>query len=111
MSTTYFEIKDRLTLERNQVIAIYLNCVFSFFAFFILIIIAATLTPVANDASILIKDAGKSLNDFSILIPEINGLIPEAKNTTRILGRMNPRINQGMFILKQLCIQDPECHL
>ena len=109
--STYFEIKDRLTLERNQVIAIYLNCAFSFLAFFILIIIAATLTPVAHDASILIKDAGKSLNDFSILIPEINGLIPEARNTTRILGHMIPRINEGMYILKQLCLQVPQCHI
>jgi hypothetical protein len=108
---TYHELNERFSLERNQVIAIYLNCFFSSLSFFVLIIIAATLSPVAQDASILIKDAGESLNDFSIMIPEINGLIPEAQNTTRILGHMIPRINQGMFILRQLCLQDPECHL
>ena len=108
---TYHELNERFSLERNQVIAIYLNCVFSTLSFLVLVIIASTLTPVANDASILIKDAGMTLNDFSIMIPEINGLIPEAQNTTRILGHMIPRINQGMYILKQICIQDPGCHL
>ena len=44
------------------------------------------------------------------MIPEINGLIPEAQNTTRILGHMIPRITQGMDILRQLCNQVPECH-
>tara|TARA_B100001250_G_C19612102_1_gene705430 strand:+ start:473 stop:805 length:333 start_codon:yes stop_codon:yes gene_type:complete len=109
--STYHRLNEHLSLERNQIIAIYLNCVFSTLIFFILIIIAATLSPVAKDADILIKDAGVTLKDFSIMIPEITHLIPEAKNTTRILGRMIPRIYQGMYILKQICIQDPSCHL
>jgi len=36
-------------------------------SFFVLIIIAATLSPVAQDASILIKDAGESLNDSKLI--------------------------------------------
>ena len=108
---TYRELNERFSLERNQVIAIYMNCCFSMLALLILVIIAANLTPVAQDASILIKDAGVTLNDFSIMMPEINKLIPEAKNSTRILGRMIPRINQGLYILRQICFQDPSCHL
>jgi len=108
---TYHQLNERFSLERNQVIAIYLNCCFSTLAFLVLVIIAANLTPVVQDAGILIKDAGESLNDFSIMIPEINKLIPEAKNSTRILGHMIPRINQGIRILIQICVQDPGCHL
>lgn len=108
---TYRELNERFSLERNQVMAIYLNCCFSTLAFFVLVIIAANLTPVVQDAGILIKDAGESLNDFSIMIPEVNKLIPEAKNSTRILGHMIPRINQGLYILRQICLQEPSCHL
>jgi len=64
---TYHELNERFSLERNQVIAIYLNCFFSSLSFFVLIIIAATLSPVAQDASILIKDAGESLNDSKLI--------------------------------------------
>ena len=109
--STYHDLNERFSLEKNIVIAIYLNSFFSTLMFVVMVVIASTLTPVANDASILIKDAGISLNDFSVLIPEINGLIPEAQNTTRILGRMIPQINQGMYILRQMCRQDPACHL
>lgn len=108
---TYHQLNERFSLERNQVIAIYLNCVFSTLIFFILVIVASMLNPVAQDAHILIKDAGLTLKDFSVMIPEINGLIPEAQNTTRILGHLIPSINQGMHILRQICIQDPGCHL
>tara|TARA_B110000967_G_scaffold206512_1_gene253424 strand:+ start:1510 stop:1842 length:333 start_codon:yes stop_codon:yes gene_type:complete len=108
---SYQRLTDELSLERNQILAIYINCVFSSFLLIILIIIAATLTPLANDAGILIKDAAITLKDFSILIPEINRLIPEARNTTLILGHMVPEIKQGMRILRQLCIQDPLCNL
>ena len=111
MPTTYHRINEELSLERNQVIAIYLNCVFSFLFFIILIAVIATLNPVAQDANILIKDAGESLKDFSIMIPEVNHLIPEAKNTTRLLGRMIPEIRRGLYILRQICLQDPGCHL
>jgi hypothetical protein len=69
------------------------------------------LGPVVNDAGVLINDASQSLDDFSIIIPEVNKLIPEAMNTTRILGHMIPKINQGMYILRQLCLQYPECQL
>ncbi len=110
MSSTYNELSERLSLDKNQVRAIYLNCCFSAINLLILFIIATMIGPLVNDASILIKDAGSTLNDFSIMMPEISSLIPEAKNTTRILGHMIPRINQGMHILNQLCIQDPECH-
>lgn len=111
MSTTYHSINEKLSLERNQVLAIYLNCFFSAMFFFILVGIAATLSPLANDAGILINDAGVTLKDISIMVPEINQLIPEAQNTTRILGHFIPRINQGLYILRQICAQDPSCHL
>ncbi len=115
MAARYSEISEEITehlkLEKNQVRAIYLNCCFSALSVLILIIIAGMLGPVAKDAGILINDAGDTLNDFSVMIPEINHLIPEAKNTTRILGHMIPRINQAMYILRQICLQDPECHL
>ena len=52
-----------------------------------------------------------TLKDITIMVPEINKLIPEAKNTTRILGHFIPRINQGLYILRQICAQDPQCHL
>ena len=107
----YQQINENFSLERNQVIAIYTNCFISFLLFFILVGIAATLSPVAKDAGILINDAGTTLKDITIMIPEINKLIPEAKNSTRILGHMIPRINQGIRILIQICIQDPGCHL
>lgn len=108
---TYHELGERLYLEKNQARAIYLNCVFSTISCLILFIIAIMLGPVAKDAGILINDASATLEDFSIMIPKVNGLIPEAQNTTRILGHMIPEINQGMSILRQLCIQDPGCHL
>jgi len=107
----YQQINEKISLERNQVIAIYANCFISFLLFFILVGIAATLSPVAKDAGILINDAGTTLKDITIMIPEINQLIPEAQNTTRILGHFIPRINQGLYILRQICTQDPQCHL
>jgi hypothetical protein len=107
----YNEINERLSLERNQVIAIYCNSFFSFLNFLILFIIAVELGPVVKDAGILLKDVGVTLKDISIMVPEINRLIPEARNTTLILGHMVPEINQGMYILRQLCIQDSICHL
>ena len=106
----YSELNEKYSLEKNQVIAIYLNCIFSSVLVLTMIIIAATISPLANDANILINDASQSLNDFSIMIPEVNGLIPEAKNTTRILGHMIPEITRGLSILKQICRQDPGCH-
>jgi hypothetical protein len=64
-----------------------------------------------RDANVLINDASYSLHDFSVIMPEISLIIPEARNTTRILlGHLIPEINQGMSILRQLCLQDPECH-
>ena len=107
----YSELNEKYSLEKNQVIAIYLNCIFSSVLVLTMIIIAATISPLANDANILINDASQSLNDFSIMIPEVNKLIPQAMNTTHILGRMIPRVNQGLYILRQICRQDPQCQL
>ena len=90
---------------------LYCNTCMVFIHFIILLIIAIEISPLVHDASILISDAGDTLRDFSILIPKINQLIPEAQNTTRILGHMIPEINQGMHILRQLCLQDPQCYL
>jgi len=109
MSNSYNELKETLNLENTQRGAIYLNCVFSTLTFIVLIVIAATLTPIAQDAGILIKDAGVTLKDISSMIPELNILMPEAQNTTRILGNMIPEISRGMDILDQLCLQFPSC--
>jgi hypothetical protein len=106
---SYQQMREEVHLDQNK--AIYVTCVCTLINFLILFIIAVMLGPVAHDAGILINDAGKSLVDLSIMIPEINHLIPEARNTTRILGHMIPKINQGMYILRQLCNQDPACHL
>ena len=107
--TSYQQMREEGYVNQNK--AIYVTCLCTLINFLILFIIAVMLGPVAHDAGILINDAGKSLIDLSIMIPEINGLIPEAQNTTRILGHMIPRITQGMDILRQLCNQVPECHL
>ena len=107
----YRRIDD--AVERNYDIKYvhYCNLCFSFLLFIIMLIIACELTPVAKDAGILIHDAGETLEDYGILIPKINGLIPEAKNTTRILGRLIPEIKQGLRIMRQLCYNDPNCHI
>ncbi len=99
-------------VERNTNIkyVAYCNLCFTFLLFIIMIAIATELSPLAKDAGILIKDAGETLNDYGILVPKINGLIPEAQNTTRILGRLIPEIKQGMRILAQLCYNDPNCY-
>ena len=81
-----------------------------FIHFIILFIIAIEIIPLVRDANVLINDASYSLHDFSVIMPEISLIIPEARNTTRILGHLIPEINQGMYILRQLCLQDPECH-
>ena len=89
---------------------LYLNTCMMCIHFLILIIIAAMLGPVANDAGVLINDASTTLHDFGTIIPKINLLIPEAENATRILGHMIPEISEGIKILKQICQQDPSCH-
>tara|TARA_B110000008_G_C16944650_1_gene553913 strand:+ start:309 stop:542 length:234 start_codon:yes stop_codon:yes gene_type:complete len=76
-----------------------------------LFVIAIEIIPLVNDANVLINDASASLHDLSVIMPKINVILPEAQNTTRILGHMIPEINQGMYILRQLCLQDPECYL
>ncbi len=108
LNDSFDRIKNNL--QRNHILMIYCNTFFSFSIFIILIIIASQLSPVVNDAGILINDASENLKDFSILIPKINNLIPEAQNTTRILGRMIPMIRNGMHQLRQLCYEAPECH-
>ena len=95
----------------SEVKVLYCNTFMVFLHLLILIIVAVEIAPLVGDASILIHDASDTLHDFSVLMPKINSLIPEAKNTTRILGRMIPEINQGLRILRQLCLQDPQCHL
>jgi|UniRef100_A0A6C0BXZ6 hypothetical protein len=98
------------SLNKNHILMIYCNTFFSFSIFIILIVIASQLSPVVNDAGILINDASENLKDFSILIPRINNLIPEAQNTTRILGHLIPMIKNGMHQLRQLCHEAPGCY-
>ena len=95
----------------SDIKVLYCNTFMVFLHLLILIIVAVEIAPLVGDASILIHDATDTLHDFGVLMPKINSLIPEAKNTTRILGRMIPEINQGLRILRQLCLQDPQCHL
>ena len=95
----------------RETTVLYCNTTMVFIQFIILFVIAIEIIPLINDANVLINDASDSLHDFSVIMPEINVILPEARNTTRILGQMVPEINQGMHILRQLCLQDPECHL
>ena len=97
-------------VERDSKV-LYCNTFMLVIHFIILFIIAIEIGPLVRDASILISDASDTLRDFSVIMPKINKLIPEAQNSTRILGHMIPEINQGMRILRQLCLQDPQCHL
>jgi hypothetical protein len=108
---SYSELTESLQLEKHQAVAIYMNCCFSFMSFIVLLVIIGELGPIAIDAGILIKDAGTTLNDISAMIPEISNLIPEARNTTLLLGQMIPKVNQGMYILRQICVKYPGCHL
>ena len=100
-----------LETTESEVKVLYCNTFMVFLHLLILFIVAIEISPLVGDASILINDASDTLHDFSVLMPKINSLIPEAKNTTKILGRMIPEINQGLRILRQLCLQDPQCHL
>ena len=47
------------SLNKNHILMIYCNTFFSFSIFIILIVIASQLSPVVNDAGILINDASK----------------------------------------------------
>jgi hypothetical protein len=81
----------------------YLNCALSFATMVVMIVVACTLTPVALDAGILIREVG-------VLMPEVGELIPEGRRTTEMLGTMVPSIKRGMSILVQICEQDSGCH-
>ena len=70
-------------LDRNQAYVIYLNCVCSALSLLVLIIIASMLGPVVNDAGVLINDASQTMDDFSIMIPEVNKLIQNRKVTIK----------------------------
>ena len=97
--------------DNRETTMLYCNTIMGFIQFIILFVIAMEIIPLVNDANVLINDASDSLHDFSVIMPKINVILPEAQNTTRILGHMIPEITQGMRILRQLCFQDPECHL
>ena len=59
----------------------HLNCVFSLIIVIILITIAGSVIPLANDAHILISDAGQTLTDMNIIIPEV-------KETLKMVNRL-----------------------
>ena len=107
----YQQINENFNLERKQVIAIYTNCFISFIIFFILIGIIVKLGPIANDAKILMKNIDKTVDNINVVFPEINDVLPQAKTITHIAMHYIPSINQAINILKQICVQDPECHL
>ena len=90
---------------------LYCNTCFVVIQFFILFIVALQVGPLVNDATVLIHDAGESLKDLAELIPAVNNLMPKAENTTFVLAKMIPEINQGLRILKQICSDDPRCSI
>ena len=98
-------------LERNQLCALYTICFSTVFTFILMLILAIVIIPISNDASILLNDGSKTLHDFGILVPSVQKMMPEARNSTIILGRMIPEINQGLRILRQLCKQTSSCYL
>ena len=95
--------------NRDQKI-LYCNTCLLLFLFVLLFCVALMVGPLAKDGSILIDDASETLKDYGSLIPKINALIPETQNATRILGRMIPEIREGLYVLTQLCRNDPNCH-
>lgn len=108
---TYHTLNENIPLSRNQIIVIYANCFFTALIFFALLIIILKLNPVLHDANLLIQDAGQNLNSFSSLLPDLQVLIPQAKNTTIIIRNMVPEIEEGLYIIRQMCQQYPGCHL
>ena len=90
---------------------LYCNTCFVLIQFCILFIVAIQIGPLIKDATILIHDASENLKDFSVLIPAVNNLIPKAENTTFVLAKMIPEINQGLNILKQICSNYPHCSI
>ena len=95
----------------RETTVLYCNTVMAIIHFIIIFVIAMEIIPLVNDAHVLINDASYSLRDLNVIMPEITLILPEARNTTRILVHLIPEINQGMYILRQLCLQDPACHL
>ena len=88
----------------------YCNLCFTMMLFILILIVAIEVSPITKDAGILINDASETLQDYSLLVPKINGLIPEARNTTRILGHLIPEIKEGLKILRSLCYAEPKCN-
>ena len=58
-------------LSSSVLKVIYCNCCLSLIACLVLIIIAGYLLPISQDAGIIINDAGKTLEDLNIIIPEV----------------------------------------
>lgn len=42
---------------------------------------------------------------------DVNVVMPEMRQTLKILGKMLPEIESGMDILHQLCGSDPHCSI
>jgi len=60
---------------------VYLNCIFSFILIVIMISIALSVIPLASDATILVNDAGETLKDMNVIIPEV-------KDTLKMVYRL-----------------------
>lgn len=99
-----------LDSSEKEIKVLYCNTCMVFIQLIILFVVAIQVAPLVDDANILINNASDSLHDLRALIPKINKFIPEALNTTRNLGHMIPEIKQGMRILRQVCVQDPQCN-
>lgn len=60
---------------------IYLNCILSCVILIIMFSIALSIIPLANNATILLSDAGQTLKDMNVIIPEV-------KDTLRMVYRL-----------------------
>ena len=80
---TYKPIESILHEEDNKRTwgVSHLNCVLSLIIVITLIIIAGSIIPLAGDAQILINDAGQTLADMNIIIPEV-------KETLKMVNRL-----------------------
>lgn len=60
---------------------IYCTSVTSMMTLVVMVTIAFSIIPIANDAGILVNDAGKTLTDLNIIIPEV-------KDTLKMVYRL-----------------------
>ena len=83
MSAIYQELTNNNNVNftaRTEKI-VYLTCILSFVLIVIMLSIALSVIPLANNATILVNDAGETLKDMNIIIPEV-------KDTLKMVYRL-----------------------